>query len=219
MKLPGIIASVLSSIVVAAVCMSAAAWIRLADQTAATERELPAVVERQLALTRDALQSEIQATRADALKAVARLQATADRRLAAMQGDAVKAVETASARIDSRLGEVTATVAGIRADAAPVFSESAATVKDARDTMDALYPDTLALMDTTAVAARSVSETMGAVEKAAPRIAEGTARNAENIAGITHDAHVLTERLTKPQSIKARIWEGVKVAAIVARFF
>lgn len=205
---------VLVGVSAASVAFGVVRYLHTLDRVTA---QIPAVAQSEIAATRDALRSEVAATRSETLTAVARLQRTADRRLASIQSDAVRAVETTSARVDKRLGEVTSNVAGIRSDIHPVLTETAATVKDARDTMDALYPDALALMETTDVTARSVSETMSAVEKAAPRIAEGTARNAENIAGITSDIHTVTERLTRPKTFWGRVWEGLKLATAAVR--
>jgi len=69
----------------------------------------------------------------------------------------------------------------------------------------------------------STERTMDAIADAAPAITTAAVRNGENlgvvtqnIALITSDVRVVTERFSRPRTFRGKLWEGLKLGALVA---
>lgn len=66
-----------------------------------------------------------------------------------------------------------------------------------------------------AAGSKAFIDTMGTLDKAAPEFARSTEQIAQNIAGITQDAHTYTSRFIAPRSTGSKLWEGLKLGAMV----
>jgi hypothetical protein len=160
-------------------------------------------VPREIAATRAALTAEIQSTRRDLLATV-NTQATAIRHTADLRlGSIQQMVDTRTAQAlqiaDSRLSGATSEIGAIRQDLHLVLANAAALTKDTQDSMDDLYWDVKASVESATVAARGVAETSEAVGKATPAIAASVQSTANSAAGVAADVKREADALTKPK--------------------
>jgi hypothetical protein len=213
------------SCVLLACVIGLAVWLGLLVNTARTELvALPAAVQAEIDATRKDLDAQLTAARLQTLALVDR-QATAVQKnaIAAIQqrGDALdERLDSAIAVLDARAGEFTAdtnTAATAMADTAknlkPALDNSASLAKDAQDSLDAMYPDVLALVDSADVAARGVGETAEAVGKVAPSVADSLKTTAKAVS-------TEAEALTKPKHWYERMLGPVyTIARTVLLFF
>jgi len=140
----------------------------LIGQVAAARQDLLARTERQVA-----------ALRTDTLTEVGEMRRTADRRL----GDTLGRVDTALVKIDE-----------IRGDLRPVLANSAALTADAKDSIDDLYWDVKASVESATVAANSFGQMSLDVRGAVPRTIATWDGIGGNFRAITGNI----DRLTRP---------------------
>lgn len=204
----------------------AAGWIMVTTEIASSAHaigvavaEIPARLQQSVdAAVSDADTRVQQATDAAAVNLRTAI-ASADKRV----GEAVGTVNGAVAVLDSRSAEAVAVVRDLGKQAGPVLANSAALVKDAQDSLDDLYPDLKAGVESGTVAATQTAYAMDAIRAAVPgylasgqQIADNFKLITVNFAGVTADAHTLTSRIVAPKTTKQKIWEGVKLTTYFA---
>jgi methyl-accepting chemotaxis protein len=150
--------------------------------------------------------AELQATRSDLVGQVKAARADLTSQVTAVRTEALSVVKesltTADRRIGDSLGRVDraiTAVEGVRTDVQPVLAQATAILKDAQDTADDLYPDVRALVQSSDVAARSVAETMGTVEKAAPQVADSVVSISKSADAIAADVRREVDEATRPK--------------------
>lgn len=194
--------------------------ILLTRATTAAEYATPI----ELAKTRAALIDQVDHLRIDSLKEIdkqadgLRAELHGDVRLAnaqvsALRGQLNQRTGEALSMVDKRTGEVTAAAAGIRADLKPALDNAAALVKDAQDSWDENYDDTVSLLDSAEVATTQIAQTMQTINQAAPAQLAAAQKTADAVAGITTDANTMTTAMLKPKSFWGKVWAGITVAS------
>ncbi len=197
------------------------AWARvpfqIADLQTAMELAPAQIVGQMLPVA----QSEIRATRADILAEV-------DRQAIGLRGELLPRVDMAIGLIDRRSGEAVAIadgrakdaisqVVGLRADLKPALTNVAALVKDAKDSLDDLYPEVRGLAASSNVAVTSMAYASEAVRDAAPKVAESVVGIGRSGNGIAADIHTATSDFVRPktgwQKFKGWLETSGKIAA------
>lgn len=191
--------------------------------------ELPDRIDRQLAglrldlnaqmdLTRTVLSGQVEGARKDLL-------AKSDAQLTALRGDVFTRIDTAIQKADARIGDSLGRVDkalddihGLRTDLQPVLVNSAALTKDAKDSWDDLYWDVKAGVESGTVAATSIAQTSETVRDAAPKLADSAVSVGRSVDGIAKDAHREADEFVKPKSLKAQIFDYLKMAGLLAHY-
>jgi chromosome segregation ATPase len=104
--------------------------------------------------------------------------------------------------LDRQLGQTNrsiAELARIRRDLQPVLHQTAAAVKDAQETLDDLYPDIRAAVESATVTTTAAAHTSEAIAAVAPETTRAASQVVVEAAGVTSDVHTFTTDLVKPQ--------------------
>ena len=204
-----LVCALLASLVGLVICSGLAVW-RVQEALCALP---PAIVAEVRAARIDVVeQSDRQATglRADLTGQVAGIRADLRPRVDALVERTDARVGQALQVADSRLGEAAGAIVGLRGDLRPTLEATAALEADAQASIDDLYPDVKASVESGAVTMHSVALASEAIEAAAPKLSAAAVRNGENMAGITADVHTATSEYVKPKStwqkIKSALW-------------
>jgi len=156
------------------------ARMELLAQTAVAERDLSGqITESRRDLLRRA-ERQAAALRTGTMEQLDRIREAADQRV----GDTLRRADAALAEIHE-----------IRGDLRPVLSNSAALTADAKDSMDALYWDVKASVESATVAANSFGQMSVSLQGALPGSVATWDRIGANIAAITGNV----DRLTRPR--------------------
>lgn len=184
-----------------------------------TIRSTVAAIPNELALTRSALVEQITDLRLDAISEIdqqangIRKDATtqlsgirreADRQLTGARGD-IKEIGgflslRADALKDSLIGEIH-----------PVLANAATLEKDAQDSLDDLYPDIRALIESADVATTQTAQTMQTVREAAPQVAAATVSVGKSAASIADSVDVEAKKLTQPQTRRQKLMSWLEL--------
>lgn len=152
------------------VCLLADAGTALLVSTKTAVDALPAEVD---AIRLD-LDAQIAATRSVTSAQIDRLRVPLLRLADARTGQALSLVDArlgqALTVVDSRTAAVGASLDGLRSDLRPVLQNAALLTKDAQDTLDALYPDIQAAVESGTVAATQTAQTAESVRQAVPKM-------------------------------------------------
>ena len=200
------------------------AWLFLDAATALATTSARAVeaLPKEMDAMRLDLNAQIAATRSVAGFQVDRLRdplvALADARTA----EALRIVDTRTGQmaetLDARTAAISTSIDGLRTDLRPTLNAATALTKDAQDTLDALYPDVQAAVDSATVAATQTAQAAESVRQAMPKLLKTAQSLEENSNATTAYSANLMHNLaesTKPLPWWARI--GLAVAPPVAQ--
>jgi len=124
----------------------------------------------------------------------------------ALNGNTIPQIGNTIAGLRTDLKPVLENAATAAAAARPALDNAAALTKDLRDSWDDSYWDVKAGLESATVAARSVAEASGTIERALPAaVATGQETNRQ-IAGIASDVHTATTQFVKPKTVKEKVW-------------
>ena len=188
-----------------------------------------------------AIPGEIQATRtalvAEVDKQASGIRRDASGQVAALRTETLARMDTLSAMLDKRTGEalqiadvrlrgVQGTLDGMRGDLSPVLLNAAtleanyaALGKDARDSLDDLYPDIKASTESATVAITSAAHASEAVRDAAPKVAASVVAVGKSSVGIAADVKREADDITRPKRwYEKLIGPAYTIGRLVAAF-
>jgi hypothetical protein len=135
----------------------------------------------------------------------------ADKQLTSVQA----VVTNVADKADKQLTAMNGTVTGLGSKLDPVLASytklgdaSTALVGDAKDSLDDLYPDLNAFVQTANVTAVGIAVTSEAVGKAAPEMSKAFVGIGQSVDGIAKDVHAEADEFVKPKTLwqKLRMW-------------
>jgi hypothetical protein len=180
---------------------------------------LRADVNEQLLFGRQELAGQVTAARDQVVGEVRVTRAAAVRQLEGIRGDLRTESGAWRGAIDGRLAGAVGTLDGVRADLKPVLAGAAALAEDGRASWDDLYWDVKATVASATVATTSAAQASEAIRDAAPKVAASVVRIGDSSAGIAADVRMEADKLTAPHSLRDRIFEYLKMSALVAHYF
>jgi hypothetical protein len=167
---------------------------------------------------RSDLNGQVAGLRSDLTGESAAWRNTTDKRLGSIQGDVAIRLDTALVRADARLGDVTAAVAGLRADLAPTLAHAASVAQHADEASaillrrDALPAQLLGTVAAARVTLGETAETMRDFRRATPALLTGidhVVANSNKTTDATATVMGNFAKATKPLPTWLRITLGV----------
>ena len=170
-------------------------------ELAAIHRDTLALVDHQATVLRADATGQIRDLRTETLARVDALTVRTDARV----GQALQVA-------DSRMGEATGAIVGLRQDLRPTLEATAALEADAQASIDDLYPDLKASVESGAVTMHSVALASEAIEAAAPKLADSAT-------GVAADVRREADEMTAPKKWWAKLLGPIyTVGRLVAAF-
>lgn len=124
--------------------------------------------------------------------------------------------------VDLRSKEAMQEVAGLRSDLKPTLDNSAALVKDARESWDDMYWDVKSMVESATVFTTSGARMADDARAALPRflaLGEEMGKHfsgiTEDVHGMTTDGHKITSKFTAPKTKKQKAWGVVEAVLFV----
>ena len=191
---------------------------------------MPSAVSGQIDSIELALAGQLTAIRADTIalidKRTGQALSIVDRRA----GDTLARLDTLSMRADAQLTTINAvardlsvqtaaTLAGVRSDLQPTFTEAQTLLATSNRTVADLHPQLLGLVAASKVTAGETAQTMREVKNAAPKMVDSVEHIAASADGIAADAKLEADEVTKPkkwwQKILGPLYTVARLIALV----